>query len=424
MKKQLGQFFTTRTSVRELMTSLIYNSPSTVLEPSSGAGHLVQSVKDKLPNCHIHAVEYDRTVPQVDHGEDIIYTDFFSFNPPVFYDLIIANPPYVAWKNTTSITRENAQIYKKRYSDKTNLYHLFIDKCADMLAVGGQMIFICPKEWLYSTSARPLRDKLYHNGAITHIIDGGESKVFDDANTSSIMIFRWVKGEILGKLKVLAGFSENTWVDKTLLYSSGSWSLRGSDLDYSRWKYTLGDIADIKVGIVSGADGIFNISNREDKGIFIAENTVKKYLTTKGTEYFIDVGHISRQFDIPEYTLGYLAEHKDALISRGIRKFDESNWWQYGAMRNVSLMESDRDRIFCYHRTRKPEPFFASDATYYSGGIIGIFLKDNCPVGREELLDILNGDTFRMIMSEAGLVNNGKVSLQPSTLKALPAPVG
>ena len=42
-------------------------------------------------------------------------------------------------------------------------------------------MLIVPKEWLYSTSAAPLREKMKRDGSLTHIIDIGEERVFDDA---------------------------------------------------------------------------------------------------------------------------------------------------------------------------------------------------------------------------------------------------
>ena len=83
-------------------------------------------------------------------------------------------------------------------------------------------------------------------------------------------------------------------------------------------------------------------------------------------------------------------------------------------------MESSTPRLFCYGRTRKDHPFFTCDKTpYYSGGILGLFLKEDCPYSPEEIADILNNDDFRLIMKEAGLVNGNKTSLQPSTLQRL-----
>lgn len=420
-KKQLGQFFTTNEKVQKLMVSLIDNNPHTILEPSCGEGHLISAISHAFPHTDITGVEYDSSLIQQDSTAHIIHDDFFSFTSDTTYDAIIGNPPYVAWKNATDSTQQAALEYKKNYSDKANLYYLFIDKCIDLLSLGGSMVMICPKEWMYTTSASFLREKMMHHGSFTHIIDGGEEKVFDDADVPSLMIFCWVKGKKQATVSYAQGYNMSPyWEEKKIIFNGGSLTLCSLDSDYSQWRQKVGDLIDVKVGIVSGADKVFNITSHENKDLFIKDNTVRKYLTTKGVEYFIDVSHICKEEKIPHYTYEYLCEYKDTLLSRGIKKFTTENWWHYGAIRNKKLMESSTPRLFCYGRTRKDHPFFTCDKTpYYSGGILGLFLKEDCPYSPEEIADILNNDDFRLIMKEAGLVNGNKTSLQPSTLQRL-----
>ena len=422
-KKQLGQFFTTNRKIQQVMVSLLDNQPRTILEPSCGEGHLISAVSQVYPTAHITGVEYDSSLTQQIPNAQIIYKDFFSFFPSKTYDAVIANPPYVAWKNTDKSTQKLAQEYKSNYSDKANLYYLFIDKCADLLSNSGVMVMICPKEWMYTTSASYIREKMVRNGSFTHVIDGGEEKVFDDADVPSLMIFRWIKGQKSSTLSYKKGYDTKGYEEKKLILEESCLTLRSINSDYSRWSKKVGDILSAKVGIVSGADKIFNIESHPKKGAFIREGTAKEYLTTKGIEYFIDVSDIDEENDIPPYTDQYLLGYKDRLISRGIRKFTEDNWWEYGAIRNKALMESSTPRLYCFGRTRNPSPFFTCDeAQYYSGGILGLFLKEDCPYSPVEVVNILNGDDFRLIMKEAGLVNGNKTSLQPSTLHKLTFP--
>ena len=58
LKKQRGQFFTTRDKVLNILTSLIHND-GLIFEPSAGSGHIVKAVESKVEN-KIFACEIDK----------------------------------------------------------------------------------------------------------------------------------------------------------------------------------------------------------------------------------------------------------------------------------------------------------------------------------------------------------------------------
>lgn len=65
----------------------------------------------------------------------------------------------------------------------------------------------------------------------------------------------------------------------------------------------------------------------------------------------------------------HLEAHKERLLARRVRHFDESNWWQWGRMHHVS----DGPRIYVNAKTRRPQPFFLHDSTHYDGSILALF---------------------------------------------------
>lgn len=427
-KQQRGQFFTTTQKVQQAMVDLITADPVTALafEPSAGSGHLVKTLEDKGYH-NIDAVEIDETLDTVCQSE-ITNQDFFTYadarnNDNGTYDVIFGNPPYVAWKHIEDATRQSAATVKSRYSDKTNLYHLFIDRCIDLLKENGEMVLIVPKEWLYSSSAAPLRTKMYNSGSITHLIDCGEEKLFDDADVPALLIFRYTKGVTQSSIKFAANLTaavDDNWETRNLVSTGHRWMLLTPELASKTQNWgKLGDRFSVKVGMVSGADGIFRISATAD----IEEEATRTYLTTKGLERFIDVNHIQEFSDIPPKAAAYLLEHKEALIKRKIASFNESNWWKYGAVRNALAMNSSISRIYAYGRTRNPQPFFINeqDSLFFSGGILGLFAKDE-KENLEEVTSFLNSADFREIMEAMFLATGNKISLQPSTLEDAPFP--
>jgi adenine-specific DNA-methyltransferase len=68
----------------------------------------------------------------------------------------------------------------------------------------------------------------------------------------------------------------------------------------------------------------------------------------------------------------HLLAHKDALLARRIRRFNESNWWHWGRDHH----KSDAPRIYVNCKTRMAKPFFVHDCKDYDGSVLAIFPRD------------------------------------------------
>lgn len=420
-KKQYGQFFTVHPQVCEIMDSLMHQPLGNVLEPSAGAGNLMLLAKNR-EHDNLLGFELDSTIKLLDDSLNVEYGDFFTLSRNINknFNTIIGNPPYVAWKNVTEETKRNAMQTFMKYSEKTNLYHLFLDRCIDLLSPDGQMIMIVPKEWLYTTSAQPLREKFVKHGAFTHIVDVGEAKVFPDASVPALIIFRFQKfgeyyksGETVSTL--FSKWGESEWVEKRLNIVNGYYNFNSRKLDY-----TVGDFFSVKVGLVSGADKIFDVTNYHNLDNLTKEGNVIDLLTTKGLrKYFFAPPHYSFH-DLGENSQQFVSANKEQLINRKIRRFNENNYWHWGAVRNIELMKSERNRFYAYHRTRNSEVFFESDAQFFSGGLIALYAREDVNVNLKKTLEYLNGTEFREACYDLGLTTGNKLSLQPSTLEIIP----
>lgn len=423
-KRQLGQFFTTNPTVQVVLGQLISKKSGYLLEPSAGAGHLVKWAEENT-KLKITGIEIDTKVSPICKTK-IEYIDFFSFanGKDDSFDTILGNPPYVSWKNMSEATKLSSSIQKESYSDKTNLYHLFIDKCINLLKPGGELIFIVPKEWLYTSSANPLREKIIDMGAITHIVDCGEEKLFVDANVPALLIFRFVKGEDWQDVKFAASLIDaknGNYIEKRLNNRSGRFILLPAKISESikHWG-KLKDSYKVRVGMVSGADNIF----RAPEGL--EPEAIKKYVTTKGIEYFIDLNDINDWKQVPSRTAKYLLSHKETLLSRKIAHFDETNWWKYGAVRNRESMLSSTPRFYAFTKTRSKEPFFLSkdkQAVMYSGSLLGLFKIKTGKVSIPTAIKILNHPSYRVLLEAMFLTTGDKLSLQTPTLEDAPFPL-
>jgi adenine-specific DNA-methyltransferase len=424
-KQQRGQFFTRHAAVHQIMVGLIGHRTGAAVEPSAGEGHLVAVLEAQRPELTIDAVELDPRLTPV-CATPIDHEDFFTWaaGRDNRYQVAFGNPPYVAWKQVEAATRASAAAVKAAYSDKANLYHLFIDRCVDLLAPGGEMILIVPKEWLYTTSAAPLRAKLSRGGALTHVIDCGEEKLFDDAAVPALLIFRWVKQAPQAAVRYAANTAAavaDDWSERLLHRKADRWLLLPDTLaeQIADWG-VLGDQYQVRVGLVTGADRAFKLAD----ATAVPDECVQWQLdTTRQLVAFLNVNHIGNADELPTQVRTLLAPHESALRRRKIARFGDHNWWKYGAIRNEDHMRSDTERFFALAKTRSPQPFFTVDgASFYTGGVLGVFRKPDSAIDPTLAVAVLNSPAYRPVLDAMQLTSGDKVTLQPSTLMDAPFP--
>jgi len=324
--KHLGQVFTPQFVVSDML--LLRRNFGTVLEPSSGDGAFAKNI----PDCISIEIDSNHCT------KNSLNIDFFDYSIENKFDTIIGNPPYVRYQDIMFSTKK--KLNTTLFDERTNLYLFFIEKCINHLNNHGELIFITPRDFLKATSSIKLNNFIFQNGTITDIIDLGDTKIFDCASPNCI-IWRFEKGN----------FSRKTNVTKEFVLCNGQ-------LLFTNTYYPLhfNDVFSVKVGAVSGNDKIFankEFANEE----FVCSSTQK-------------TGGMTRKmiFNIKN---DYLEQYKSELLSRGIRQFDETNWWQWGRLHCIS----DKKCIYVNARTRNNKPFFTHSCKNYDGSVLAIFPK-------------------------------------------------
>lgn len=358
----LGQYFTENTDLQKQVYSLRKNS-GTVLEPSSGRGHLVKFFEGKGVT-NITTVEIDGTLGTISHTKPL-NMDFFDYSLDNCYDSIVGNPPFVKQNEMLRETKLKAE--KNSLLKNCNLFYYFVEKSFYHLNKNGEIIFIIPREFLNSTRASVLRKLLYKNGTITDIIDYEEGRFFKGA-APNIIIIRYEKDN---HSHVTNYIKNNKCVVKNeSLYNDAFLYTVEKPLLYT---LRLGNVFDVKVGLVTGLNSVFE---RDSK--FSIPTICSDYKKTKKKRNFIFVDEVSMsQVKIKDPELyKYLLENKSKLLSRNIKKFTDVDWMHYGAVRNLSFMRK-RDRcIYVNTKTRDKNPFFVDDVGYFDGSVLGLFMKN------------------------------------------------
>lgn len=218
-------------------------------------------------------------------NEDIIPLIKIAYMMAQKYNVVITNPPYMGG---SGMSAKLGEFVKKNYPDsKSDLFAVFIERCAVMLKKNGYQAMITQHAWMFLSSYEKLREKLLtrdtvnmaHLGARAFEEIGGEvvqttSFVFRNTHTKD---FKGTYCRLIDPT-TQSGKEEMFLADKHRYYSAQSnfSKIPGSPIAY--WvsenvcniysKPTLSNYVDCKSGIMTGSDefirywfepGVFNI---------------------------------------------------------------------------------------------------------------------------------------------------------------------
>lgn len=355
-KYELGQYFTTNNVLKEKIFEFILNNPSNILEPSIGQGDLITYITEKIPTVTFDMYEIDTNIKFSDkiQKNKIIYGDFIKQIIIKTYKTIIGNPPYVRTK-------------------KGNLYIDFTEKCYNLLDYNGELIFIVPSDFLKLTSASKLLNLMMINGTFTHIFHPHNEKMFENASID-IIVFRYCKNSLIEKRVVY---------NNKLMYIINSNGLITFGEEENNNNIMFKDYFDIYVGLVSGKEEVYKNEELGNIEVLNGEHKVDKYIYIE--KFPCDNDNINK----------HLLNHKKPLIERGIRKFNENNWFEWGAPRNITTINSNigKDCIYIYNLTRNPNVSFLGKIKYFGGGLIMLKPKKKCDLNNIVLY--LNSELFK-----------------------------
>jgi adenine-specific DNA-methyltransferase len=352
MKKcKYGQYFTTNKFLKDEVEKLILNNPKIILEPSVGRGDLIEHLSKDIS---FHLFEIDETIKLLDSlNYKVTYTDFLKEDIKNTYDTIIGNPPYVKTKTG-------------------NLYLEFIKKCFNLLNDNGELIFIVPSDFIKLTSSKKIIEELLKYGTFTHFIHPNSEKLFENASID-VIIFRYCKK--ISDNKVFFNGEE-----KYLINSNGiiTFSTKNKSDDKK-----LEDYFNVYVGMVTGKEEVFKNKDFGNIEMLNDKNKLDSYILVNNFP--------TENKDLNEYLL----KHKEILLDRKIRKFNESNWFQWGALRNIKTIKENLGKkcIYMKNLTRDSEIAFVDKVQYFGGSLIMLIPKSD--IDLDKTIQYLNSFEYR-----------------------------
>ena len=353
--RELGQYFTKDDGLKNKVLQLVMNNPDVILEPSVGQGDLIQIIHNYNNKIHFDMYEIDNKIKLLDGiPNNVNYEDFIEADIKKKYETIIGNPPFV---RTT----------------KGNLYIDFIEKCYNLLKNNGELIFIIPSDFFKLTSASKLLNNMITNGTFTHIYHPHNENLFENASID-IIVFRYCKNNKLLK-QVL--------YNNELLYIINNEGLITFNKNNNINNISFKDYFNIYVGLVSGKEDVYKNEEYGNLNLLNGENKIDKYI-------FIENFPCNN-----EKINTYLLSYKNVLINRKIKKFNENNWFEWGAPRNIKTIKENlgKECIYIYNLTRNEKIAFKGKVNYFGGGLIILIPKQKINI--DNILSYLNSDNFK-----------------------------
>ena len=106
-------------------------------------------------------------------------------------DYVVGNPPYVwqKWNSEIFEPIKSDSFFKEMFVKRSDFYYYFIIQWIKKLKENWKLGYIIPREWITSDSGYKLRQYILDNCKILWIIDFNWISIFEDAGTSSCLLF-------------------------------------------------------------------------------------------------------------------------------------------------------------------------------------------------------------------------------------------
>ncbi|MCO8644761.1 hypothetical protein C6Q12_28140 [Burkholderia multivorans] len=279
--KLLGSFYTPEMTARTLARWAVRTGSDRILEPSAGNGALIRAALARAqelagaPSCDVVACDIDPAAiielrSQALPRTVIIEADFLSQAAASFkpFDAVLANPPF---NRNHAIPKDARNALKKRFrtSGASGIWVHFLLHATEFLKVGGRLAFIVPRSAIFTRHGDSLLRRIsnqFRSVGIyefpsrpawsTHADEAGAVVLADGYKEGSVDSY--VRGYITED-----GFA---------LSQPNASSPHFEKIEQSSTK--LGRIATLSIGVVTGRNKVFLLSDDERRAAGINRSSV------------------------------------------------------------------------------------------------------------------------------------------------------
>ncbi len=193
-RRSLGIYYTPQHAAELLAEWAIRRADETVLEPSFGGCALLMAAVGRLTELGSDApaaqlLGYDVDPAAFVHLRALLnapeslanftLSDFLKVSPGArSADVVLANPPFAAYRQMSTHQRETVQAWRKQYSGgfsmEAALWLYFLAHSLQFLKEGGRIAFVLPRSYLASNYAAPVRIRLEHLFRSVRVVEVNE----------------------------------------------------------------------------------------------------------------------------------------------------------------------------------------------------------------------------------------------------------
>lgn len=298
--KLRGGYYTPGPVARFLAKWALCEGARTVLEPSAGDGAFVEALSQGLGRCgHIDAIELDEDeaskiqdrVPTAHVATGDVFT-WYSMDRDGTYDAVVGNPPFIRYQTFPEAHRAAGfalmHLEGLRPNRLTNAWVPFVVLATRALRPGGRLAMVLPAELLQVTYAGELRAYLARSYSELTVITF-RRLVFDGIQQETVLLLGTRSASTAPASMSFIELDNAEDLTSKLVDTAERVSV---DLDHAREKWTqyylsarelgliraletsnalttLGQLAQVDVGIVTGRNEFFVLtpSNAEALGL-------------------------------------------------------------------------------------------------------------------------------------------------------------
>jgi adenine-specific DNA methylase len=370
--KLRGGYYTPKPISDFLSKWIAQGNPQTVLEPSCGDGVFIQSMAETVNSkMSLTAIELIKEEAQKARAKitntsqltiDVQCNDFLKVAyqylvEGVSFEASIGNPPYIRYQyldnEDQKLSEQIFKFFNLKFTKHTNAWVPFVIACIGILAPKGRLAMVIPSELLHVLHANSLREFMLENCSKIVIIDPTEL-LFDDALQGTVLLMVEKKSSKADKslgVSIISApnndflnqnpsdiFNTAKFVSPSVL--KGKWMkalLTDNELSVFEKARKLSsikafkDIAEVDVGIVTGANKFFLVDEKTVKEYELQEFARPMFGRSehcKGIVYNQHVHILNSEKGLPNYFISFdKTEFYDLPVGaqRYIQKGEEEN---------------------------------------------------------------------------------------------------
>lgn len=434
-KREYGVFYTPEELSDYLLSGCGDSAPTRVLDPSCGEGALLFAAQKKFGVVDTKYFGCDKRHMRIRNRYiKVKCSDFFDYNPGIRFDLVVTNPPYVRSDKSGEACRkwyEEKEWTNFKLDGRADLWVYFLLKSISLLEEDGNLAAILPWSFIQAEYACALREYLHRifRRILIHTIS---DSCFSDTPQKVVVLWLWGKGSSCTEIRACcsSNFKNSSLSDfrkialQEWLSGDGFRDVKSLDTSFDD-VHRLGDICDVRIGIVTGATKFFVREKHEILQLGVAGKDCPRIVTAcrelrmlnlfrKDTSSLKCLMHIGAE-NAP--ALSEVIKDGEKLSYDKRRHCRQRKIWY-----SVSIPTDAPDAFFTYRATAVPVMTLNDAKVYNTNSVHGIYFKDvNISADKMRWIQVSMLSAFSLLDIElkARIYGKNVLKIEPTALKSV-----